>query len=117
MNLHRVAVAIGLVRAVGPGPAGRVCAQWRAALAERPELVRDLMQLGFLLDDDVTDREGRPTPLPADELQFRAGARALARAIFARAGVTSEELMEAVSHAEQDDVLAGLVDPAEGAGR
>lgn len=81
-----------LAGAIGFGEAARTARLWRDALTSHPELMRDVIALGFLEDDPVRLRAGRPAPLPADELLMRAGAQMMARAILARAGLTHEDV-------------------------
>lgn len=96
MNLRRMGMFRALAALVGGGRAQAVADGWRAALDGRPDLVADLAALGFLDEAPVRYRQGRPSPLPNDELQYRAGAGAVARSILDRAGITHDELMRAL---------------------
>lgn len=96
MNLRRMGMFKALAALVGAGRAQTVADGWRKALQDRPDLVADVAALGFLDEAPVRYRQGRPTPLPNDELQYRAGAGAVSRAILDRAGITHDELMRAL---------------------
>lgn len=104
MSSRRVSAFVILASALGFGRARRIADGWRTAFAAEPLLLADLAALGFLDEPSIRDRSGRPAPLPSDELQFREGARSVARAIMDRAGLTHIDMTTALEalHNETD---------------
>jgi hypothetical protein len=106
VRTRRIEAFKALIGLVGSSRATRIAGGWARAFAEAPELKADLALLGFLEEPAVRVRGGRPAPLPADELQFREGARSLARAIMDRAGLTYEDIRDALAEMDHEQALA-----------
>jgi len=85
--------------------AAKMAERWRRAFADNPELARDLIRLGGILQlppERLVDGVPQPDPIDPIRLALESGTRSLAIKILATGGITYLELNQMMEN--QDDL-------------